>query len=320
MVKKKSLIFGISGQDGAYLSKLLIDKGYEVYGTSRDVQNTDFFRLKALNIYSQVNLHTVQINNFQELKNIIEEIQPNEIYNLSAQSSVGLSFQYPLETFESICNASLNILESIRILKLDTKFYNACSSESFGNTLETGADENTAFSPKSPYGVAKASSYWQVANFRESYNLFACNGILFNHESILRDDKFVTKKIIHFVSNLIKGKKDILTLGNLSIKRDWGYAPEYVESMWLMLQEEKASDFVIGTGECNSLENFVKIAFSIAGFNWQDYTRIDKDLFRPSDILISVANPEKAKNILKWSSKYKIKDIIQEMIEVELKK
>ncbi len=316
---KKALICGISGQDGAYLSKLLLDKGYEVWGTSRDAQMSNFNNLDKLGIKEKVNLVSMAINDFRSVLQVLTRCYPDEIYNLSGQSSVGLSFEQPVETLESIATGTLNLLEAIRFLGLPTKFYNAGSSECFGDTHGVAADENTPFRPRSPYGVAKAAAFWEVANYREAYGLFACSGILFNHESPLRPERFVTQKIVSAACKISQGEKQKLSLGNINIYRDWGWAEEYVLAMYLMLQQPKPEDYVIATGESHSLEEFVIAAFAAVNLNWQDYVNIESSLMRPTDIAMSLGNPEKAKLKLVWEPQYSMTDIVRAMVESRLK-
>ena len=299
-MSKVALIFGISGQDGAYLSELLLKKGYEVHGTSRDSEMNSFSSLKRLGIKQKITFHSVALNDFRSTLKVLEEVEPNEIYNLAGQSSVGLSFEQPLETLESIANATINILEAIRFTSCNCKFYNASSSECFGDTGGGPADENTPFRPKSPYGVAKASAFWQVSNYRESYGIFACSGIMFNHESILRPSRFVTRKICQSAANIALGRQSLLKLGDLSIKRDWGWAPEYVQAMWLMLQQDNAEDFVIATGSIYGLNDFVREAFASLDLDWKKYVIISDSLKRPSEIRSGYGSPNKAKIKLNW--------------------
>ncbi len=280
---KKALICGVSGQDGAYLARLLLNKGYAVYGSSRDAQMSSFHNLVRLGILDKINLESVAVNDFRSVLQALMKIQPDEVYNLAGQSSVGLSFQQPVETLESISVGTLNFLEAIRFAGRPTRFYNAGSSECFGDINDV-ADESTPFAPRSPYAVAKAAAFWEVANYREAYGLFACSGILFNHESPLRPERFVTKKIIAAACRIGAGSQEKLHLGNISIRRDWGWSPEYVEAMWLMLQQEKPEDFVVATGEINSLEEFVEAAFSSVRLNWRDHVVLDKALLRPTEL------------------------------------
>jgi GDPmannose 4,6-dehydratase len=313
---KKALICGVSGQDGAYLSQLLLEKGYEVYGGSRDIHNASFRNLEKLNILNKINLVSIILTDFRSVFQTINKINPDEIYNLAGQSSVALSFEQPVETMESIITGTLNLLEAIRFSGQPIKFYSAGSSECFGNA-DHAVDEKTPFRPRSPYGVAKATAFWQVANYREAYNLYACTGILFNHESPLRKDRFVTKKIISTAFKISQGENIKLNLGNINIHRDWGWAPEYVEAMWLMLQQEKPDDFVIATGKTTSLENFIRITFELLNINWKDHVTFDKLLMRPTDISVGYANPSKAKEILNWEAKNEITDIVKLMLDDE---
>lgn len=315
-IKKRALICGISGQDGAYLAKFLLEKGYLVFGGSRDSQLSNFENLKKLKIEDKVKLISISLIDFRSILQTIIQIKPDEIYNLAGQSSVALSFEQPVETLESIIIGTLNILEVIRFIGNPIKFYNAGSSECFGNT-SIAADEKTPFSPRSPYGVAKATAFWEVANYREAYNIFACTGILFNHESPLRKERFVTKKIIKTAYKIYLGEKIKLELGNINIIRDWGWASEYVYAMWLMLQQEKPEDFVIATGTSNSLEDFIEKTFRYLGLDWKIHVEINDSLLRPTDISLGMANPQKAKDILGWEAQFKLDDIIRLMIEDE---
>lgn len=315
---KKVLICGVSGQDGAYLSKLLLDNNYDVFGGSRDASSNTFFNLKKLNILNKIKLVSINICDFRSTLQTIIKIKPDEIYNLSGQSSVGLSFEQPVETFESISIGTLNLLEAIRFSGLSIKLYNAGSSECFGESNGLPANEETPFKPRSPYAIAKATAYWQVANYREAYNLYACTGILFNHESPLRSSRFVTKKIISTACEISMGKDVKLNLGNIDIMRDWGWAPDYVEAMWLMLQNIQPVDFVIATGTTNSLRDFIKHTFEELNLNWEEHVISDQTLLRPTDLMNGSANPTKAKDILNWKSKFGLKEIIHEMIKYEL--
>ncbi|MHC5724380.1 MAG: GDP-mannose 4,6-dehydratase, partial [Nostoc sp.] len=272
---KKALICGISGQDGAYLAQLLLNQGYSVCGSSRDAQISSFQNLVNLAIRDQVKLESMALNDFRSVLQVLTKIQPDEIYNLAGQSSVGLSFEQPVETLESITTGTLNLLEAIRFLGVPIKLYNAGSSECFGDTGQTAADETTPFRPRSPYAVAKAAAFWEVANYREAYGLFACSGILFNHESPLRPERFVTQKIVAAACRIAQGSTEQLYLGNMQIQRDWGWAPEYVEAMYLMLQQSQPDDYVIATGESGSLEEFVAAAFASVNLDWRHHVVID---------------------------------------------
>ncbi|MBF2066617.1 MAG: GDP-mannose 4,6-dehydratase [Calothrix sp. C42_A2020_038] len=315
---KKALICGISGQDGAYLAQLLLNKGYTVCGTSRDAQISSFNNLVRLGIRNEVKLESMALTDFRSVLQVLTKIQPDEIYNLAGQSSVGLSFEQPVETLESIATGTLNLLEAIRFLKARIKFYNASSSECFGDTGGIAADETTPFRPRSPYAVAKAAAFWEVANYREAYGLFACSGILFNHESPLRPERFVTQKIVTAACRIAQGSAEKLYLGNMCIQRDWGWAPEYVEAMYLMLQQEQPNDYVIATGESASLKDFVAAVFASVSLDWHDHVVSDASLLRPTDLEIGKGNPAKAKNQLGWEAKYKMKDVVQMMVKARL--
>ncbi len=315
----KALICGISGQDGAYLARLLLEKGYAVTGSSRDAEATSFDNLQKLGIRDQVEVTSMALSDFRSVIQVMKNSKPDEIYNLSGQSSVGLSFNQPVETLESIVIGNLNLLEGIRFLERPIKFYNAGSSECFGDIGDQAATESTLFQPRSPYAVAKAAAFWEVANYREAYGLLACTGILFNHESPLRPERYVTRKIISGAVRIASGMQKKLQLGNINITRDWGWAPEYVEAMWKILQHDVADDFVIATGESNSLQDFVAHTFSSLGLNWQDHVETNPQLFRPTDLTISKANPGKANDQLSWKAQYKMRDIIEMMIEAEMK-
>lgn len=312
---KKALICGISGQDGAYLAKLLLSNNYLICGTSRDAEQSSFKNLQILGIKDKIQLESMSLNDFRSVLQVIVKFEPDEIYNLAGQSSVGLSFLQPVETLESIARGTLNLLEAIRFTGKNIKFYNASSSECFGDIGDKPADETTPFQPRSPYAVAKATAFWEVANYREAYNIFACSGILFNHESPLRSPRFVTQKIIQGVCDIYAQKTNQLELGNLNIIRDWGWAEEYVEAMYLMLQKDQPDDYVIATGVSYSLEDFVKEAFNYFALNWQNYVVSKTELLRPTDLSISKANPLKAKTILGWNASYRMPDIIKMMIQ-----
>jgi GDPmannose 4,6-dehydratase len=310
---KRALICGVTGQDGAYLSQLLLAKDYEVVGTSRDASTAFAGNLKRLGIRERVKIVSMAPNDFRSVLQVLKRELPDEIYNLSGQSSVALSFEQPVETLESVSLATLNLLEAVRFLAAPMRLYNACSSECFGDIHDTPAHEGTSFRPRSPYGVAKAAAFWQVANYREAYGLYACSGILFNHESPLRPERFVTQKIILAASRIARGSKEQLKLGNVSIVRDWGWAPEYVEAMWKMLQQDEADDFVIATGESNSLEAFVANAFEEFGLDWREHVATDASLLRPTDIQVGRANPVKAMESLGWAARHRMRDVIRLM-------
>ncbi len=317
---KKALICGISGQDGAYLSRLLLEKGYEVVGTSRDAQMSEFSNLQALGIGDRVEVCSMVLTDFRSVLQTLTHHAPEEVYNLAGQSSVGLSFLQPVETLESIAQGTLNLLEVIRFTDKPIRLYNAGSSECFGDTNGAAANEETSFRPRSPYATAKAAAYWEVANYREAYGLYACTGILFNHESPLRPRRFVTRKIIATAWEIRRGCCDNLKLGNMKIQRDWGWAPEYTEAMWRMLQQERADDYVIATGESNSLEAFCREAFSQLGLDMDAHVVTDPALYRPSEIMFGQGNPTKAFRVLGWQARTTMAGVVTKMLEVEKEK
>jgi GDPmannose 4,6-dehydratase len=314
---KTALIWGASGQDGAWLAKLLLEHDYRVFGTSRDAAMTSFGRLDTLGIRERVSMVSAKLTDFRSLIRVLLEIEPDEIYNLSGQTSVGLSFEQPAEALESIAVGTLNMLEAIRMLKRPVRFYNACSSECFGDTLDVAADERTPFRPRSPYGIAKAAAFWQVSSYREAYGLYACSGILFNHESPLRPERFVTQKVVAAACRIAAGSRERLRLGDLSVRRDWGWAPEYVDAMWRMLQAKQPEDYVICTGETNPLSAFVEEAFAIVGLKAADHVDQDPAFFRPADLRSSIGNPAKAWEQLGWKAKHKMRDVVRDMVDAQ---
>lgn len=299
----KALIVGVSGQDGAYLAQLLLAKNYEVWGTSRDAEGRGFANLKLLGIADQVVRRSMNPLDLGSVLALFGDCQPDEIYNLGGQSSVGLSFAQPAETLSSIVLGTQNLLEAVRLTRPHARFYSAGSSESFGDTGGLPADETTKFQPRSPYGVAKASAFWQVAGWRQSYGLYSATGVLFNHESPLRPARFVTAKIVHAAARIAGGSKERLTLGQTDIVRDWGYAPEYVEAMWAMLQLPEPEDFVIATGQPMSLDEFVAAAFASFGLDHRDHVESDPALFRPNEIAYSCGNARLAHKRLGWQAR-----------------
>lgn len=317
MSQKVALICGMTGQDGSYLAHFLIRKGYSVWGTSRDARNSDNDKLIRLSIVDKVKLITMDPSDFRSVLTTVNHVKADEIYYLAGQSSVGLSFELPSETIESIVLGTLNILEACRMSSKPVRLYQAGSSECYGDVGTGVADENFAFKPSSPYAVAKASAYWLVDNYRKSYNLYACTGILFNHESPLRPKRFVTQKIIESAKAISEGKIDKVTLGRIDINRDWGWAPEYVEAMWLMLQQDEPDDFIVATGHSHSLEEFIDIAFQSFGLKWQNHIVQSNEFYRPSDIIFSQANPSKINNKLGWHAKTMLPQIIEKMIKRE---
>ncbi len=316
---KTALVLGVAGQDGAYLASLLLAKGYRVVGTSRDAQVASFANLVRLKIDKQVDVESVSLVDFRSVLQVLKKVRPDEVYNLAGQSSVGLSFDQPVETYESIALGTLNLLEAMRILDLKVRFYNASSSECFGNTEGQPATEATPFRPRSPYAVAKAAAFWQVANYRDAYRLFACSGILFNHESPLRPERFVTRKIVSSACRIAAGSEETLHLGNISVRRDWGWAPEYVEAMWLMLQQDDPGDYIVATGKTYSLEDFIEAVFSTLGLDWHDHVQHNPDLLRPADIVESLALPEKARARLGWCANSAMPDVARMMVEEQLR-
>jgi GDPmannose 4,6-dehydratase len=313
---KRALILGISGQDGAYLAKLLLDKGYQVFGTSRDAALVRFDGLSRLGIRERVRVRSVAPNDFRSVIQALAQVEPDELYNLSGQSSVGLSFDQPAETMESINTATLNLLEAIRFTGKPIRFYNAGSGECFGDTAGV-VSEDSPFRPRSPYAVAKASAHWLVSNYREAYKLFACSGILFNHESPLRPIRFVTRKVVAGAVAIAGGSGKKLSLGNLEVHRDWGWAPEYVDAMWRMLQQDDPGDYLIATGQTRSLREFVETAFRLVGLDWRDHVQVDADLLRPTDIRRCVADPTRAHERLGWKATAGMEEVIQRMIDAE---
>ncbi len=315
---KKALITGITGQDGSYLAEFLLTKGYKVYGLTRRTSTQNFERLK--NIIEEIELVSGDLIDQHSLTELVRKIQPDEVYNLAAQSFVKTSWDQPVLTGEVTGLGVTKIIEAIRFAKPDAKFYQASSSEMFGKVQETPQTETTPFYPRSPYGVAKVYGHWITVNYRESYNIFACSGILFNHESPRRGLEFVTRKITNAVARIKLGKQKILELGNLEAKRDWGYAKDYAEAMWLMLQQDVAEDYVIGTGETHSVQEFVEEAFKVAGIsNWQDYIKANNpnDL-RPAEVDLLVANPARAREKLGWKSRTSFPELVKIMVEADL--
>jgi len=319
--RRTALICGISGQDGAYLARFFIERGYNVVGTSRDAQVSSFSNLIRLGIRDQVEVVSMAINDFRSVLQVLSRWNPHEIYNLAGQSSVGLSFEQPVETLESVIIGTLNPLEGVRFLNKNIRFYNAGSSECFGEAGGIPANEDTPFRPRSPYAVAKSAAFWAVANYREAYGLYACSGILFNHESPLRPERFVTQKIVRAACRIAAGSKEQLFLGNLEIQRDWGWAPEYVEAMWRMLQEDDFRDYVIATGKTLPLKDFVKDfveeVFNAVGLDWRDYVNIDPTLMRPTDLAVSRADPSKAAENLRWKAKSYMCDVVKKLVAAE---
>jgi GDPmannose 4,6-dehydratase len=334
---KIAMITGITGQDGAYLSKLLLEKGYTVYGAFRPTSDLSLNRLRYLGIDEDIHYLPLELLEFTNVYKAIDKVQPDEFYNLGAQSSVAISFEEPLFTADVTGLGPLRVLEAIRGVNPKVKFYQASSSEMFGEVQAIPQDERTPFYPRSPYSIAKLAAHWMTVNYRESYGLFACSGILFNHESPLRGMEFVTRKISHSVARIHKGMQDKIILGNLNSKRDWGYAPEYVEAMWLMLHQEKPDDYVVATGETHTIREFVEAAFNAAGKKiiWEGKdseergiepntgkvrVEVSPDFFRPAEVNLVIGNPQKARDKLGWQPKTKFKDLVQIMVEADMQR
>jgi GDPmannose 4,6-dehydratase len=315
--ERVALIIGATGQDGAYLARFLLDSGYVVHGTSRDAAFARLDGLTALGIRDRVMLHSMAPTDHRSVNQVFETVAPHEIYNLCGPSSVAISFAQPAEALESIVLGTLNMLQALRRVGGNVRFYNAGSSECFGQTGTRAANEGTAFQPKSPYGVAKAAAISLAANYRESYGLFVSSGLLFNHESPLRPNRFVTRKITQAAASIAHRGQGRLALGNLAIRRDWGWAPDYVQAMWRMLQHDEPDDFVIASGISHSIEDFVATAFAEVGLDWRDHVEHDAALARPSDILCSHGDPTKAADVLGWRPTITFAEIVGRMVRAE---
>jgi GDPmannose 4,6-dehydratase len=315
---RTAVICGIGGQDGAYLAAHLLGLGYTVVGTSRDAQAGRFTGLEALGIRDRVSLLSMSLVDFRSTLQALKRAAPDEIYNLAGQTSVGLSFDQPVETFESIVVGTINLLEALRLLERPVRLYNAGSSEMFGNAGDEPASETTVLRPRSPYGIAKATSFWQIAQYREAYRIQAATGILFNHESPLRPERFVTQKIVAAACRIARGEQDSLRLGDLSVNRDWGWAPEYVVAMHRMLQQDDLEDFVIATGVTTSLEDFVAEAFRAVGLDWRRHVIRDPALVRPSEIAWGRADTRRASERLGWTAEYTMPAVVRMMVEARL--
>jgi GDPmannose 4,6-dehydratase len=319
---KKALITGITGQDGSYLVELLLKKGYQVWGIIR--RSSSFHTGRIDHLYKDPHEHPQfrlvfgDLTDGSNLTTIINEIQPDEVYNLGAQSHVRVSFDMPIYTVNTDAIGTLRLLEAIRSCDKPVKFYQASSSEMYGKAVEIPQTEKTPFHPRSPYGCAKVYSFWQTVNYREAYGLFACNGILFNHESPRRGETFVTRKITRAVTRIKLGLQEKLYLGNLNAKRDWGFAGDYVEAMWLMLQQDKPDDYVIATGECHSVREFVEEAFGYLGLDWNKYIEIDPRYYRPSEVDILQGDAGKAEKILNWKPKVTFQELVRMMVDTDM--
>jgi len=315
---KKALITGVTGQDGAYLAEFLLNKGYEVYGTYRRLSTPNFWRLQYLDIFDKVNLIPADLVDAASIVEAIKISEPEEIYHLAAQSFVGASFEQPIGTGEVTGLGVTRILEAMRQINPGIKFYQASTSELYGRGNSTKQTESTPFHPSSPYATAKLYGYWITKIYREGYGFFACNGILFNHESPLRGLEFVTRKISNAVAKIALGMEQKLKLGNLEAKRDWGYAPEYIESMWLMLQQKNPDDYVIATNEAHSVKEFAERAFDIVDLDWQEYITVDERFLRPLDVDFLQGDYSKAKRELRWNPKVKFEDLVKTMVKEDL--
>jgi len=323
-MSKRALITGITGQDGSYLSELLLKKGYEVYGIKRRSSSFNTKRIDHIfqDPHEETNFHLIygDLGDASSLNRIIRTIKPDEIYNLAAQSHVRVSFDIPEYTADIAAIGTLRLLEAIKDSGLDVKFYQASSSEMFGMVKESPQNENTPFHPRSPYACSKVFAYWITVNYRESYDFFTCNGILFNHESPRRGETFVTRKITMAIAKILSGNQDKLYLGNLDAKRDWGYAKDYVEGMWMMLQHDKPDDYVLSTGETHSVREFLEEAFTYVSLDPYDYIEIDQRYFRPSEVDILVGDSSKARAILGWKPKVKFKELVRIMVDTDVEK
>ena len=319
---KKALITGITGQDGAYLSKLLLDKGYQVHGIVRRVALEDpehrLWRLRP--VLNKIKLHAGSLESYASLFNIVQKVKPDECYHLAAQSFVSYSFEDEFSTINTNINGTLFMLSAIKHMAPKCKFYFAASSEMFGHVREIPQTENTPFYPRSPYGISKVAGFELARNYREAYGLFACNGILFNHESPMRGYEFVTRKITSAAAKIKLGLAEELKLGNLDAKRDWGFAKDYCEAMYLMLQQDKPDDYVIATGETHTVKEFVELAFDYAGLDWKKYVKKDKNLFRPAEVHELKGDYSKARRVLGWKPKVKFEELVKMMVEEDLKR
>jgi GDPmannose 4,6-dehydratase len=315
---KRALIVGITGQDGSYLSRLLLEQGYEVFGGYRRSANASNENLRYLNVHERVQMLPLEILEVSNIIRVLEHCKPDEVYNLAAQSFVGISFEQPLLTSDVTALGTLRLLEAIRTVNPKIRFYQASSSEMFGMATEVPQRETTRFYPRSPYAVSKVFAHHSTVNYRESYGMFACCGILFNHESPLRGPEFVTRKITRAVASIRAGKSKLLYLGNLEARRDWGYAPEYVEMMWKMMQQKEPDDYVVATGEAHSVRDFVAAAFSIVGLDWRKHVRIDRSFKRPAEVARLLGDASKARRKLHWRPRIKFEELVKIMVEADL--
>ncbi|NPV72682.1 MAG: GDP-mannose 4,6-dehydratase [Pelotomaculum sp.] len=319
-MSKTALITGITGQDGAYLADFLLKKGYRVFGAYRRTSTINLDRLCYLGIENQVELLPMDLTDQGNIVRVLQKVQPDEVYNLAAQSFVAVSFEQPVTTGEITGLGVTNLLEAIRLVNKEIRFYQASTSEMFGKVQAVPQNETTPFYPRSPYAAAKLYAHWMTVNYRESYGMYACSGILFNHESPLRGLEFVTRKITYAVARIKHGLERELRLGNLEAKRDWGYAPEYVEAMWLMLQQDEPDDYVIATGETHSVREFVEEAFACVNLDWRDYVVVDPAFYRPAEVDLLVGDPSKAREKLGWQPRTTFKDLVRLMVKADLER
>lgn len=319
MKPRRALVTGITGQDGAYLAKFLLEKNYEVYGTFRRLSTPNFWRLQYLDIFDKVNLIPADLIDAASIVEALKISEPDEVYHLAAQSFVGASFEQPIGAGEITGLGVTRVLEAIREVNPKIKFYQASTSELYGMGNTESQTEDTIFRPASPYAIAKLYGYWVTRIYREGYGLFACNGILFNHESPLRGLEFVTRKVSNAVAKIALGMEKELRLGNLEAKRDWGYAPEYVESMWLMMQQNEPDDYVVATNEAHTVRELVEKAFKVAGLNWEKYVRVDERFLRPLDVNFLQGDYSKAKQKLGWEPKVRFDELVEIMVKEDLK-
>lgn len=320
MIKKKVLITGITGQDGSYLAKLLLEKGYKVFGTFRRLSTPNFWRLQNLDIFSKIKLLPADLLDMSSMIEAVKNSDPDEIYNLAASSYVSTAFDQPIGNSEISGISVTKLLETVRIINPNIKFYQASTSEMYGNKNHKIQNEKTAFSPASPYAAAKLYAHWISDIYRKAYGIFVCTGILFNHESPLRGLEFVTRKVTNAVAEISLGLRKELILGNLDAKRDWGFAPDYMEAVHLVLQQDTPEDYVIATNESHSVKEFVKLAFGIVGLDWKKYVKVDKSLLRPLDVLYLRGDYSKAKKKFGWEPKVKFEGLVNLMIKEDLKR
>ena len=318
MTKKKALITGITGQDGAYLSKLLLDKGYQVYGLLARRSSPTIWRLEYLKVLDKVTLLEGDLTDIASISRALLASEPDEVYNLGAQSFVATSWEQPLLTAGATGLGALHILEALRQVRPQARFYQASTSEMFGKIQEPMQSEKTPFYPRSPYGVYKLFAHWMTINYRESFNIFGCSGILFNHESPLRGIEFVTRKVTDAVARIKLGAQDKLALGNIDAKRDWGFSGDYVEAMWLMLQQDAPDDFVVATGRTTTVRDMCRIAFDHVGLDYEKYVVIDPRFYRPAEVEVLLGNPAKAKAKLGWEARTSLEDLMRMMVDADL--